>query len=138
VRLVAGDLILRGNAEKATLHVCGTLELCEGAVFDMKKITATELRIAENAHFAISKRVDCRDLDVRGHLKARVYTDDLATVRGGGFLQGELHTRRLKVDDGGRLSVKLFLGGTPTKHKAAGKKRKGASGGRGRAAVAGR
>ena len=122
VRVIAQNVVLAGNAEDSTLQVCGCLDLCAGARFNMDSISLRDLVVRRGGRFSIRSTVNCRDLTVEGDIKAKIYTEGTITVRPGGWLRGEVHGHRVNVEEGGGLSAKLFIGpdeGSPHKKKSA-------------------
>jgi len=108
--VVAGDIVVAGNAKGCTMFACRTLQLCKGAEVDFRKITVRDLLIEGGGKFVVSHKVVCQNLDVRGDLRAKVFTGGVAVIRHGGVLRGELHSPHLIVEDGGGLRAKVSAG----------------------------
>ena len=69
-----------------------------------------DLCIRKGGEFEISSTISCRDLDLEGKLKARIFADGMVRIKCGGILDGELHTPHLVVEDGGGLAAKVVIG----------------------------
>lgn len=107
--LTARDVILAGNAEEGTI-ACRRLELCPGARFDIATVKIRDLLIRSGGNFIITRKFACKNLEVEGQLKGRIFTDGIVTIRPGGFLRGELHGQHLVVQEGGGLKAKVAVG----------------------------
>jgi cytoskeletal protein CcmA (bactofilin family) len=108
--LIAREIILAGDIEGATVRACRRLELRAGAKFDIKAIELQDLHVASEARISIRRRVVCRNVQVDGTLRAKAYLDGCLTVAEGGSFRGEYHGPRLRVEDGGSLKARIFLG----------------------------
>ncbi|MDD4871600.1 MAG: polymer-forming cytoskeletal protein, partial [Kiritimatiellae bacterium] len=96
----ARDIILAGNAENGSIRAGRRLELCKGARFNIKKTRMKDLMIRKGGEFVIPSTISCRNLEVEGILKTRIFADGMVTIKRGGILDGELHTPHLVVEDG--------------------------------------
>lgn len=110
VELRGRDIILAGNAEKGIIRAGRRLELCKGARFNVAKMKMKDLLIRKGAEFEIQSTISCRNLEVEGFLKTRIFADGIVTIRQGGVLDGELHTPHLVVEDGGGLEAAVVIG----------------------------
>ena len=110
VTLVAQNIIVAGDAKKATLQITRHLELCEGAAVDLGKITMRDLVIRPGATFVTKRKMNCRQIDIGGTLKAKLRAEDRIIIRKGARFTGELYTPRLIVEDGARISAATYLG----------------------------
>jgi len=108
--LRARDIILAGNAEDGSLKAGRKLELCKGARFNIAKVRMKDLVIRKGGDFAIKSAISCRNLEVEGALKARIFAEGIVTIKRGGVLDGELHTPHLSVEEGGGLKAAVVIG----------------------------
>jgi len=106
----ARDIILAGNAENGVIRAGRRLDLCKGARVNMAKTRMKDLCIRKGGEFDISTTISCRDLELEGKLKARIFADGIVRIKRGGILDGELHTPHLVVEDGGGLAAKVVIG----------------------------
>ena len=107
--LVALRIRLAGDIERASVPWCRTLDLLPGARFDLGTLALRDLNIAEGATIRLKRKVTCRNLEVRGTLRAPVYPSGCLRIMPGGMFGGEFHGSRLIVEDGGAMSAKVFL-----------------------------
>lgn len=108
-RIVANRLIVAGDIRLARVDWCKTLELCDGAIFDVERFGEISLVIRANAKFDIKPPLTCNNLDIMGELKATVKVKGNAIIRAGGFLRGELEGQHLTVEEGGGISGRLAI-----------------------------
>ncbi len=106
----ARDVIVAGNAEDGIIRAGRRLELCKGARINMSKTRMRDLCIRKGGDFEIATTISCRDLELEGRLKARVFADGMVRIKRGGYLDGELHTPHFVVEDGGGLAAKVVIG----------------------------
>jgi len=106
----ARDIILAGNAENGIIRAGRRLELHMGAKFNIAKTRMRDLIISKDADFSIPATVSLRNLEVGGTLKARIFADGVVVIKQGGILDGEVHTPRLVVEDGGGLKAQVVSG----------------------------
>lgn len=106
----ARDIILEGNAEKGTIRAGRRLELRKGARLNMARTRMKDLCVMKGGEFELSSTITCRDLEIEGTLKARIFADGMVRIKCGGILDGELHTPHLIVEDGGGLEAKVVIG----------------------------
>lgn len=107
--VTANHLILAGNARDATDIVCNTLTIRKGARYEASRIKARSICVDTQAHARFSKRITCRDLEVRGRVTGHVRADHAVCIRQGGLFTGTLHAYSLTIEDGGSLVATLDL-----------------------------
>lgn len=108
--IVARHMIIAGDVRNARIKCTGRIELCGGAQMDVKNVATKDLLVRTGCRIVISRKFECRDLEVLGDLKAKVRVTGTATIRPGGTLRGEVYTPHLVVEDGGGLSASVFAG----------------------------
>jgi hypothetical protein len=108
--LRARDIILAGNAENGIIRAGRRLELCKGARFNIAKTRMKDLVVRKGGEFIIPSTISCRNIEVEGTLKTRIFADGMVTIKKGGILDGELHTPHLIVEDGGGLEAEVVIG----------------------------
>jgi cytoskeletal protein CcmA (bactofilin family) len=112
--LVAGRLIVAGDARPAKLRACSVLELRRGGQVDLARTTLRDLLVADGGRLSTVARLTCRNAEIAGTLRAKLFSVGRTTVRAGGLLQGEMHGAHLVVEEGGGLVADVFLsGGAP-------------------------
>jgi len=109
--IFARDLVLEGSIEDASLRICGRLELCPGAQFDVKTVDAQDLLVRAGAQFVFTRKLSFRNVDIAGELKCKLQVEELVTVRAGGHLRGNVSGARLAVEEGGGLTARLDIRG---------------------------
>jgi len=114
-RIVAERVIVSGDITEANVNPCGRLELCKGAVIDPAKMKINDLVIRKNGTFKIPGRLTCRNLQVEGKLRAKVFSEGVVTVKPSALLQGEIHTAHLVVEVGGGLKARMYISKAPEK-----------------------
>lgn len=122
--VVARGVTVAGNVKNARIECTGTLELLNGAELDIKNIKFKDLVVRPDAIISISRKFECRNLEISGDLTAKVSVTGLATVRPGGILRGEVYTPHLVVEDGGGLSASVSAGSAQQSRKSNGKRRR--------------
>lgn len=108
--IFARDLVLEGTIEDASLRICGRLELCPGAQFDVNAVDAQDLLVHAGAQFAFTRKLKFRNVEIAGELKCKLQVEELVTVRAGGHLRGNVSGARLTVEEGGGLTARLDIG----------------------------
>jgi len=108
--LIGGDVILAGNAKEGTIHATRRLELCAGAEFDFVGIRTKDLFIRRGGKFVVSGKIFCRNLEVEGKLRSRIFSAGTVIIRSGGYLLGEVRGPHLIVENGGGLKAKISVG----------------------------
>lgn len=108
-RIVGGNVILAGDARGATIHAFRTLELCDGANLDFKTVEIKDLVIRPGAKFTFRNKLQCRNLEVRGSIRANFQADGRVTVFPGGCLRGQVRAPHLVVEEGGGLKAKVAI-----------------------------
>lgn len=108
--LVAQNIIVAGDAKKAMLKITRHLELCEGAAVDLGRVTMRDLLIRPGATFVTRRKINCRQIDIEGTLKAKLRAEDKIIIRKGARFTGELYTPRLIVEEGAQISAVMHLG----------------------------
>ena len=81
------------------------LELHPGARFSEANIHAPDLVIATDATIAFIEPVEYRDVEIFGALRANLNATGIVTIHAGGVMEGQLHSDRLIVEEGGGLNV---------------------------------
>jgi cytoskeletal protein CcmA (bactofilin family) len=109
--IFARDLVLEGSIEDASLRVCGRLELCPGAQFDVKTVNAQDLLVRAGGQFVFTRKLSFRNVDIAGELKCKLQVEELVTVRAGGHLRGNVSGARFAVEEGGGLTARLDIRG---------------------------
>ena len=107
--LIAGDVVIAGDARDADIRACRGVELREGATFEIERIHAEELRFAPGSRFVFTRKLECNNIDVAGTLRAKVHSRGVVTIRCGGLFRGELRGGHLVVEEGGGLCAKLLV-----------------------------
>ncbi|MCK5849402.1 MAG: polymer-forming cytoskeletal protein [Kiritimatiellae bacterium] len=110
-KVVARNVVLEGNIEKATIDCTGTLELCRGAKLDIRRIDFNDVLVRKNCQLSLTRKLECRNLDVRGDIKGNIKTTGVATIRAGGLLRGKINTSHLVVEEGGGLKAAVKADG---------------------------
>lgn len=131
-RIVAGRVIVSGDITGADISACGRLELCKGAVLDPSKLKINDLVIRKDGTFRIPGTLACRNVQVEGTLRAKVFSEGVVTVKPAGLLQGEIHTAHLVVEAGGGLKARMYVSKAPGQepNKTTARKRGGKSDGK--------
>jgi cytoskeletal protein CcmA (bactofilin family) len=119
--LVAGRIIVAADARCATLRACSVLELRRGAQVDLARTTLRDLVVARGGRLSVTSRVECRNADIAGSLRARLFSSGAITLRSGSACYGELHGAHLVVEDGAGLKAAIFIGPAGAKAAAGGK-----------------
>lgn len=102
-QLVATDVIIEGRSDQGTIRAFRCVELGAGAVFDEKKITTQDLKIAAGATITLQGPARYRDIEIAGTLVADLQAKGTITIRAGGLLRGTLTGSHLVVDEGGGI-----------------------------------
>jgi len=115
--LVALRIVLAGDIEQATVQWCHVLEMQAGAKFNLGSMLVHDVHIAEGATIRLRRKLTCRNIEVRGTLRAPVHPSGSLKIMPGGMFGGEFHGSRLIVEDGGAMKAKVFLGTAEEKRK---------------------
>jgi cytoskeletal protein CcmA (bactofilin family) len=107
--VIAGDVVVLGDATGASIEACGTVELCLGARFDLGRLRTPTLVISRGSRIEPDADLNCENLEIDGLLNARVYSSGTVTVHSGGVLAGELHGRHLCVEEGAGLTARVSV-----------------------------
>lgn len=133
--LVAGEIILEGTVKDGRLRALMVLEIHPRARFDLSRVRARDLRIAQGAVVRSRQPVTAENIEVAGKLEGRIQVSGRIVIRGGGLIKGELSGPHLVVEEGGGLRARCAIvpsaaGAAATRPEAGGKKgRPGADGG---------
>lgn len=127
--IIANNVVIAGDATAVDIRAVNRLELDRGARYDVSRGEIKDLVIRERGKFRFTRRIACRDLDIRGELNAKVAAQGRVTVHAGGLLKGEIGGAHLCVEDGGGLSIKADIrpqqgSGKPPEKPAAGTRRR--------------
>jgi len=106
---IARNVIIAGHAEEGIIQAYQRLALGAGATFDVARIRMKDLVIRKDGKFTITSKFTCRNLEVEGELKAKVFIEGIVRIRRGGFLRGEVYTPHLVVEEGGGLWAKVVV-----------------------------
>jgi len=106
---IAGTIKVGGDARQARLQAHVLLEVRRGGRVDVTKTRIKDLRVAKSGRLTTASRVTCRNVEVLGNLKAKLYAEGIVTVKPGGTLAGEVHGAHLVVEEGGGLTAKVFV-----------------------------
>lgn len=109
-RFLARDMILAGDIEESEGYVFGCLELQSGARFDPAKLKIKDVCIGAGSRLSLKRKLTCRNLDVRGELRARVHAEGVLTIKPGGLLRGDITAAHFVVEEGGGLKAKVRTG----------------------------
>jgi cytoskeletal protein CcmA (bactofilin family) len=101
--IIANDFILEGTVQAGIVRAMRKLELRSGARFSEHNLQAPDLVIAAGATIALIEPAEYRDVEIAGTLRANLHASGVVAIRTGGSFEGQLHTRRLVVEDGGGL-----------------------------------
>jgi cytoskeletal protein CcmA (bactofilin family) len=107
--LVAGEVVISGNASGANIDACRRVELCKGGRFDLERIKTDHIIVTKEGVFAITGSSQCKDIEIAGTLKAKLFSSGTVTIKKGGLLRGEVHSAHLIVQDGAGLQAKAFI-----------------------------
>jgi cytoskeletal protein CcmA (bactofilin family) len=107
--VVANHFVLAGNAKAARRIECNTLTIMHGARYEIRNISARDIEIHEDAHVRFSRRVECRDIEIRGQLKGKVAAKRDVRIAAGALFTGKLEAHSLTIEEGGSLSAELDL-----------------------------
>jgi cytoskeletal protein CcmA (bactofilin family) len=108
--LVAGTLNVAGDVRDAELHGLHCVALHRGATFDLGRIRAGRLLVAQGADIALDQPMDCGNLEIAGILRAAVRAHGRVKILAGGALYGAIECQHLVVADGGGLVAQLAIG----------------------------
>ncbi len=106
--LIALDIVLAGDARKASINACRRLELHEGARFSIKKTKMRDLAVPQGETFSTRGELACESVDVGGSLRASLHASAVV-VQKGGCLRGKVRTKSLAVHDGGALIADIAM-----------------------------
>ena len=107
--LIATDIILEGALKSGKVRASRWLELGPKAVYTEDAIQGRDLRIPAKAKISLRRKVEFRNVEVKGKLNAQMRATGLVTVQSGGCLKGNLQTEHLCVEEGGGLIAKLSV-----------------------------
>ena len=103
--IVARKIVVAGDIEKALVNCTGTIELCNGAKLDVRKITFKDVLVREDCRISVTRKLECQNIDVKGDIKGNIKVSGRVTIHSGGMLQGKITTPHLIVHDGGGLKA---------------------------------
>lgn len=115
--LTALHIVLAGDIEQAAVKWCQVLDLHPGAKLNLDSLSIRDLNVIEGATIRLRQKLTCRNVEVRGTLKAPAYLSGHLKILPGGMFGGELHGNRLIVEDGGAMKAKVFMSQPEAKQK---------------------
>jgi cytoskeletal protein CcmA (bactofilin family) len=107
--ITANGLELAGKIEGGKVKLVGRLDICPGAELDQSCIDAQAMTVREGAELNLIRKLKCRDLEVKGEMKANVTLSGCLTVRSGGYFRGSMQGYRIVVEEGGGLKAELTI-----------------------------
>lgn len=107
--LVATDIVLAGDARKATLRAMRRLEIQPGGLFDIGRTRLQDLTVHAGVVFDPRGPLTCRNVDIAGTLSARLRVSGTVTIRAAGVLKGEVCGAHLIVEEGGGLLARVDI-----------------------------
>ena len=107
--ITCNDFILEGTVEAGLVCAMRRLELRPGARFSEHNLKAADLFIAPGAAIAFLEPAEYRDVEIAGTLRANLNATGTVSVKGGGFLQGEVRGQHLLVEEGGGLNASVSV-----------------------------
>lgn len=107
--VVSNRFVLAGNAKAARRIECNTLTIMHGARYEIRNISARDIEIHEEARARFTRRVQCRDLEIRGQLTGKVAAGRHVRIADGALFTGKIEAHSLTIEDGGGLSAELDL-----------------------------
>lgn len=107
--LVGNDIVLAGTVKKGKLRAMRRLELEAGATFPEDAVSAPDLSIAAGAVIVFDEPGQYRDVQIHGTLRARLRVNGTIRIHTGGWLDGELETAHLTIEEGGGLTGAVTL-----------------------------
>lgn len=106
----AGNIILEGNLDSATLLECTQwLELAGGDTPSPLQFATRNLRIAAGHSVRLPRLLRVHHLELLGELEGEVEATGLVDIRSGGHLKGIVRGAHLQVEEGGGLSARVFI-----------------------------
>lgn len=99
----AQDLVLEGRVEGGRVVIGGRLTVHPNAAVDLADISVRDLTVERDAQIASRRKLQFRDVDVKGELRARIEAEGHVRVYAGGLLRGGVTGAHLRVDEGGGL-----------------------------------
>ena len=106
----AREIVIAGKAENGKIDCAGTIKLSGNCRLDVQNISFRDISVLEDCRVSLTRKLNCRNMEVSGQIRARITATGIVTVRRGGFLLGEVTTQGLEVEDGGGLNAKIRSG----------------------------
>ncbi|MCE9614156.1 MAG: polymer-forming cytoskeletal protein [Lentisphaerae bacterium] len=110
VTLVAQNIIVAGDATRATLRCTRRLDMADGGGVTLSRVTFKEFCVRPGGAFSFADPIDCRVIDIAGKLRANLHAEDRVIIRATGDYRGELYSPRLQVEDGAAIHAAMYLG----------------------------
>lgn len=117
-KITANDVVLEGAVKSGFVHAYKTLELSKRAKIPEDLFETRSLRIGPGAKFAFEKKMQLRNLELHGELRADVTADGMVSIHPGGHFKGTLRAGHLSVEEGGGLHAEVSVREAEAGHEA--------------------
>ena len=107
--LMGTTIVINGEIHGGDIHPFQWLEIGESAKLAESYIKGPNLRIASNADVKLKKKLEFKDVELFGHLKATLKAAGMVHIHPGGCFSGRLQSEHLQVDEGGGLKAEVSI-----------------------------
>jgi len=101
--IISRNLALCVPIKKTEIIATNIIELDSGADFIDCKLKLANVCIKTNANLTITQKITCENMYIHGFFDGKVNVSNLVVIKETGCFQGELNSRRLIVEIGGKL-----------------------------------